>query len=87
MGRTSHPSLVFFSFSCIFSSFNIIFFVSDQKKKKKKVVFRYQHAFIEGRQILHVILFANEPFDSSLKSNNSGLILKIDIGKEYDYIN
>ena len=35
MGRTSHPSLVFFSFSCIFSSFNIIFFVSDQKKKKK----------------------------------------------------
>ena len=51
------------------------------------MVFRYQHAFIEGRLILHVILFANEPFDSSLKSNNSGLILKIDIGKEYDYIN
>ena len=86
MGRTSHPSLVFFSFSCIFSSFNIIFFVFDPKKKKKGV-FRYQHAFIEGRQILHVILFANELFDSSLKSNNSGLILKIDIGKEYDYIN
>ena len=34
VGKTSHPSLVFFSFSCIFSSINIIFFVSDQKKNK-----------------------------------------------------
>ena len=30
VGRTSHPSIVFFSFSCIFSSFNINFFVSHQ---------------------------------------------------------
>ena len=34
VGRTSHHSLGFFSFSCIFSSINIFFFVSDQKKKK-----------------------------------------------------
>ena len=37
VGRTSHPSLSFFSFfcifsfSCIFSSINIFFFISDQK--------------------------------------------------------
>ena len=44
MGRTSHPSLVFFSFSCIssfsciFSSFSIIFFVSNQKKKIEMIL-------------------------------------------------
>ena len=35
VGRTSHPSLGFFSFFCIFSSTNIFFFVSDKKKLKK----------------------------------------------------
>ena len=42
VGRTSHPSLGFLSFSCfssfscIFSFINILFFVSDKKKKKKR---------------------------------------------------
>ena len=42
-GRTSHPSLGFFSFSCIssfsciFSSFNIFFFVYDKKEIKIEI--------------------------------------------------
>ena len=34
VGRTSHPYLGFFSFYCIFSSINILFFVFDKKKIK-----------------------------------------------------
>ena len=42
VGRTSHPSLGFFSFFCFFylsyicSYINILFFVSDKKKKNNK---------------------------------------------------
>ena len=44
-----------------------------------------QHAFVEKRQILDVILIANEAIDSRLKGNSRWIIYKLDI--EYNHIN
>ncbi|RVW60190.1 hypothetical protein CK203_088213 [Vitis vinifera] len=49
-----------------------------------KVVSENQHTFIQGRQILDVMLIGSEAVDSRLKNNNLGLLLKLDIEKAYD---
>lgn len=46
-----------------------------------------QHAFVEGRQILEVVLITNEAIDLRLKSFNSRVICKMDIKKVYDHVN
>ncbi|RVW38516.1 putative ribonuclease H protein [Vitis vinifera] len=46
-----------------------------------EVVSKYQHAFIQNRQILDAALIANEAVDFRLKDNLSGLLLKLDIEK------
>ena len=46
-----------------------------------------QNAFVEGRQILDAALITNEAIDSLLKSNESGVLCKLDIVKAYDHLN
>ena len=52
-----------------------------------EVVSEFQHAFIQGRQILDAVLIANEVVDSRLKSNIPSFLLKVDIEKVYDHVN
>ena len=51
-----------------------------------KVVSRAQNAFMEGRQILDVVLVANEVIDLILKSNEGAVMCKLDIKKVCDHV-
>ena len=57
------------------------------KRVMDKVISQSQSTFVEGRQILDVVLIANEIIDSMLRRKDCGLICKLDIEKAYDNIN
>ena len=56
------------------------------RKVVDKVVFKFQKAFAEGRQIFYAMLIANEAVDSTLKKRDCGLLCKLDIERTYNHV-
>lgn len=50
------------------------------------VIRENQHAFVEGRQIMDVVMVANELVDGLVGNKNEGILYKLDIEKSYDYV-
>ena len=51
-----------------------------------ETIFKSQGAFVVGRQILDVMLVANEVVEDYKKGNTEGLVFKIDFEKAYDNV-
>ena len=51
------------------------------------MVSRSQNAFVEGAQILDVVLIPNEALDSRLRNLRGVVVFKLDIEKAYDHVN
>ena len=70
------------------SSYKIIAKVLSERLRKvlHETISGSQGAFVEGRQILDVVLIANEVVDEKRRSGGEGVVFKIDFEKAYDHV-
>ena len=71
--------------SLVTSLYKIIAKVLSRRLRKvlHETIFGSQGAFVEGRQILDVVLIANEVVD---EKRRSGVVFKIDFEEAYDHV-
>ena len=55
-------------------------------KALQDTIFMSQGAFVKGRQILDAILITNELVDEKRRSNEEGVVFKIDFEKVYNHV-
>ena len=74
--------------SSVTSLYKIIVKVSPGRLRRvlNETIYLSQRAFVEGRQILDVVLITNEMVDEKRRSGEEGVVLKIDFEKAYDHV-